>query len=97
LLVKNCPPDGKSRSHLTAFLSDDDGRNWTGGLLLDDRMNVSYPDGVQAPDGRIYIVYDRERFAAREILMAVFTEADARSGTDGNARLRVVVNRAGTK
>src|SRR5581483_9605962 len=97
LLVKNNPPDGKTRSHLTAYLSDDDGRNWTGGLLLDDRMNVSYPDGVQDPDGRIYIVYDRERFTAREILMAVFTEDDVRSGASSDARLRVVVNRAGTQ
>jgi hypothetical protein len=97
LLVKNDPPDGKNRSHLVAFLSDDDGRNWTGSFLLDDRMNVSYPDGVQGPDGRIYIVYDRERFTAREILMAVFTEDDVRSGTSGSTRLRVVVNRGGTK
>ena len=30
-----------------SFVSDDDGRRWTSGLLLDERMNVSYPDGVQ--------------------------------------------------
>jgi predicted neuraminidase len=97
LLVKNNPPDGKNRSHLTAFLGDDDGHNWIGGLLLDDRMNVSYPDGVQAPDGRIYIVYDRERFTAREILMAVFTEDDVRGAMNHSAHMRVVVNRAGTQ
>jgi hypothetical protein len=46
---------------------------WTGGLLLDERMNVSYPDSVQAPNLKIYVVYDhRGRFTAREILMAVF-------------------------
>jgi hypothetical protein len=97
LLVKNSPPNGKDRSHLTALLSDDDGRNWSGGLLLDDRMNVSYPDGVQAPDGKIYIIYDRERFTAREILMAVFTENDVRNGSSAAGRIRVVVNRAGTE
>jgi hypothetical protein len=97
LLVKNSSPDRKTRSHLTALLSDDDGRNWTAGLLLDDRMNVSYPDGVQAPDGRIYVIYDHERFTAREILMAVFTEDDVRSGTTSTARMRVVVNRAGVQ
>ena len=37
LLVKNSPPNGKDRSHLTALLSSDDGRTWTGGLLLDER------------------------------------------------------------
>jgi len=60
-------------------------------------MNVSYPDGMQAPDGRIYVVYDRERFTAREILMAVFTEDDVRSGATSTARMRVVVNRAGVQ
>ena len=97
LLVKNAPPNGKDRSHLTAFLSEDDGRTWTGGLLLDERMNVSYPDGVEGDDGLIRVVYDRERFTAREILMAAFREQDVRSGkcVSAGARLAVVVNRAG--
>jgi BNR repeat protein len=99
LLVKNSPPDSKARSHLTALVSDDDGRSWSRGFELDSRMNVSYPDGVQAPDGKIYIVYDRERFTAREILMAVFTEDDVRGVASGSPadRFRVVVNRAGTE
>jgi len=97
LLVKNAPPKGKDRSHLTAFLSDDDGRTWIGGLLLDDRVNVSYPDGVQSGEGLVRVVYDRERFTAREILMAAFREEDVRAGTcvSADARLRIVVNRAG--
>lgn len=97
LLVKNNPPDGKTRSHLTAYLSEDDGVTWLGGLVLDDRAGVSYPDGFQAPDGRIYIVHDRNRKADREILMAVFSEEDIRSGAmkSPGTRTRVVVNRAG--
>ena len=99
LLVKNNPPNGKDRSHMTAFVSDDDGRRWTGGLLLDERMNVSYPDGVQGDDGIIRVVYDRERFTMREILMAVFREDDVRAGkcVSPDARLSVVVNRAGPR
>jgi hypothetical protein len=42
-------------------------------------------------------VYDRERFTAREILMAVFTEDDVRGGMNHSARMRVVVNQAGTQ
>jgi predicted neuraminidase len=97
LLVKNCPPNGKDRSHLTVFLSQDDGREWGGGLLLDDRMNVSYPDGVEAPEGKIYVVYDHERFTDREILMATFTEDDIRAGKciSSASRLNILVNRAG--
>jgi hypothetical protein len=41
----------------------------------------------------MYLIYDRERKGAREILMATFTEEDVRKGE--GARLRVVVNRAG--
>ena len=85
------------RNNLTAFLSADDGQTWQGGLLLDERDHVSYPDGVQAEDGRIYLIYDRERYAAKEILLAVFTEDDVLAGrpVSGAARLRVLVNRAG--
>jgi hypothetical protein len=85
------------RNNLTAFLSDDDGASWTGGLVLDERFQVSYPDGVQAEDGRIYIIYDHERTGCKEILMAVFREEDISAGkpVSADARLKVLVNRAG--
>lgn len=95
LLVKHGPIDKKTgRSHLTAFLSEDDGATWPHSLLLDEREGVSYPDGIEAPDGRIYIIYDFDRKGARQILMAVFTEEDLRAGKDvsGKARFRVLVN-----
>ncbi|HEV2750042.1 MAG TPA: sialidase family protein [Gemmatimonadales bacterium] len=74
---KNCNDCGElNRSHLKAYVSDDDGNSWRGGLLLDDREKVSYPDGTQAADGTIFIVYDHDRRTAREILLASFTEED---------------------
>lgn len=77
LLVKNGPIDKKiGRSHMTAFISSDEGQSWKGGLIIDERNGVSYPDGFQAPDGSIYIIHDRERDKEREVLMAKFTEAD---------------------
>ena len=97
LLVKHGPLDERiGRSRLTAFLSEDDGRTWSGGLLLDERQGVSYPDGVQAADGTIYIIYDYDRRGAKEILMATFCEADVieRTRRRGAARLRVLVNKA---
>jgi hypothetical protein len=96
LLVTHDPPDGKARSHLIARLSDDDGRTWRGGLVVDERLGVSYPDGVQSPDGMIYLVYDYARRADKTILMATFTEEDVLQGawiSDG-ARQRMVVNQA---
>ncbi|HUW59790.1 MAG TPA: sialidase family protein [Candidatus Bathyarchaeia archaeon] len=96
LLVKHAPPSNHGRSHLTAYVSSNDGVTWQGGLLLDERAGVSYPDGVQSPDGTIYIVYDYSRRDAREILMATFTEEDVTAGKCVNpkARLRVLVNKA---
>lgn len=96
LVVTHQPPDGKTRSHLVAHLSDDDGKTWRGGLMIDDRPGVSYPDGVQAPDGTIYLIYDFERTKSKQILMATFTEADVDQGdwTSPKARQRVLVNQA---
>ena len=90
------------RTHLTASLSEDDGRSWTAHLLLDAREQVSYPDGVQAEDGRLYVIYDYNRGVQynpgrdRQILLAVFTEEDVLAGAplSAVARLRGVVNQA---
>lgn len=68
------------RSHLTAWLSEDDGSTWIGGLLLDERKNVSYPDGTQDAAGNIYVIYDRERLKYRDILWAKFREEDILAG-----------------
>lgn len=97
LLVRNNPPNGKSRSHLTAFVSKDEGKTWTGGLTLDQRGNVSYPDATVMPDGAIHVIYDRERFTEREILLASFREADVIAGKviTPESRLKTIVNRAG--
>jgi len=98
LFVRHGSFDGeeKERTRLMAWISSDDGQTWNGGLMLDDRPWVSYPDGFQAEDGRIYITYDRERGNEAEILLAVFTEEDVLAGkpvTD-KVRLRQIVNKA---
>ena len=90
LLVKHGPMTERTgRSHLTAFLSSDDGRTWQGGLLLDPREKVSYPDGQQAADGTIIIAYDCERVGAREIDWAGFREEDILSGDANAPRVRL--------
>ena len=100
LLVKHGPIDQQTeRRDLSAFLSEDDGQSWRGGLLLDERLGVSYPDGIQAPDGSISIIYDYSRTGDREILLATFTEKDVAEGNSisGTVELRMLVNRAGTE
>lgn len=95
MLVKHGPLFQKTgRSHLTAYLSDDEGETWFGGLILDEREDVSYPDGFQAPDGRIYVAYDRKRIDG-EILLAVFNEEDIAAGkpVSKDCRLKIPVMR----
>jgi predicted neuraminidase len=98
LLVKNGPIDVRlpRRSSMMAFLSTDDGQTWTDGLLLDDRAEVSYPDGVQSPDGTIYLSYDWNRHTDAEILLSKFREADVLAGrfVSPGARSRMLVNKA---
>ena len=99
LMVRNNSPDGQ-RSHMTAFVSDDDGSTWKGGLLLDERES-SYPDGIQTDDGTLYIIYDHQRYTLNRagqrgvgsVVMATFREEDIRAGkpvTD-KARLHQIV------
>lgn len=84
------------RNNLVAQLSEDEGQSWKGCLVLDTREEISYPDGVQDESGVIHIVYDRERYKAREILLAAFTEKDILEGslvTEGSY-LRKIVSKA---
>ena len=89
-----------SREKLCAFVSDDEGLTWKGGLLIDERKRVCYPDTNVAPDGSIYITYDHDRNTKNrdELLMARFTEADILAGrivTEGSFLKRVVFQEKG--
>ncbi|MDQ8192897.1 sialidase family protein [Coraliomargarita sp. SDUM461004] len=95
LLVKHGPIDENvGRRDLTAFISRDDGKSWEGGLLLDARGGVSYPDGQEAKDGTIYITYDFNRTDNKAIYMASFTEEDALAGkaVSGKVELRKLIS-----
>ncbi|MCR4412116.1 MAG: glycoside hydrolase [Thermoguttaceae bacterium] len=85
----------QGRVKLSAWLSEDEGKTWEGGLILDERKGVSYPDGVQAPDGTIYISYDRNRATDGEILLARFTEKDILAGKlEGpKSKLKMLISR----
>lgn len=87
-----------ARSHLTAWLSEDEGKTWPHRLLLDERPGVSYPDGCEDEHGIIRIIYDRNRTTDRDILLATFTEADVIAGglTSAGSRMRVGVDHGGT-
>lgn len=100
LLVRHQTPserpnrDQTSRAFLTAYLSEDEGITWSGGLLLDERAGVSYPDGDQLADGRIVIVYDFRRTNDKIIHLARFCEEDVQraAAISPAATLQIVVN-----
>ncbi len=80
LLVKHGPISVRTgRSHLMAFISEDDGETWSNGLLLDERPGVSYPDGQQMENGEIILTYDFNRTKEQHILMTKFSEEDVLS------------------
>ncbi len=63
--------------------------------MLDERTGISYPDGFQAPDGSIYISYDRNRSTDGDILFAKFTEEDilAKAVVNPKTRLKNLISR----
>jgi len=70
----------RKRSHLQAFISLDEGKSWQGGLLLDEREKVSYPDATETKDGFIYAIHDYDRTGSGEILLSGFREKDILAG-----------------
>ncbi len=98
LLVKNGSPSERlqKRTHMSASLSEDEGQTWKGGLILDERNAVSYPDGFEAPDGLIHLLYDWNRHSDAEILLAKFREEDVLAGkvVSPDAKLSLLANKA---
>jgi hypothetical protein len=89
LLVKHGNiAENTGRTLLKAFVSADDGLTWSRGLLLDGRLTVSYPDGVESADGTQYVIYDFDRFDTKEIRLAVFSEQAILAG--GEAKITLV-------
>lgn len=106
LLVKNGPIDMRTegptqRCYMMAFISTDDGKTWSRGLLLDGRAPVSYPDVQQTDDGTIYVIWDFNRSRDQMILMTTFREDDILENNDIKMievfQRRKVVSQGGTR
>jgi len=78
LLVTNNNP--KERSHMTAFLSEDECMTWTPKLLLDEKCSVSYPGGCVDENDRVYVAYDYNRYNDEEVFFATFTTEELTQG-----------------
>ena len=76
LLVNN---DHKfSRTNMTVYLSEDDGKTWKYKRCIDTYPNISYPD-VDFYNGIIYLVYDKNRIPNGKIMFTSFTEDDIKN------------------
>jgi hypothetical protein len=107
LLVKHMGIDAdpssegrQQRRKLTAFISKDDGKTWSSGLMIDDRNPVSYPDAQQVADGTIHLIWDHSRSKEQEILTTTFREEDVLAADEATiARVkanRKLVSKGGT-
>jgi len=87
--------DGVGRVRLSAYISEDDGETWKGGLMLDETYG-SYPDAFQAPDGTIFVAHDHGRGTEAEIWVHRFTEDDILAGriVSPNGKLGTIAFRA---
>ena len=84
---------GVNRNQMLARISTDDCKSWSEPLVIDERNSVSYPDGMEDDEGNIYIIYDRERYGAREILFAKIREEDIVAGkliSDGSFSKKII-------
>lgn len=74
------------RKKIMAYLSRDDGKTWEGGLEIDGRADVSYPDADQDVNGDIYVCYDHSRYGKRQICVAKIRESDILAGKSGSSK-----------
>lgn len=87
LLIRNVPYDEtvskmlpergwtEGRERLSVFISADEGKTWSDGVVIDARKNVSYPDAFVTDDGTIHVLYDWQRTEG-ELMYARFTVQD---------------------
>ena len=82
LLVNHGPvPEGEARrANMTCALSEDDAQTWKWSLLIDPRAEISYPDFCQDEEGYIHLIYDRDRYGDKKLVLCKFSEADIMAG-----------------
>ena len=91
--INNYDPQYNGRNQLSAWLSEDEGISWKGGLMLDERFHVSYPDATQSLDGTIYTVNDWDRGKLGQIVLSGITEEDILAGklVSSSSKLKIVI------
>ncbi|WP_448660499.1 sialidase family protein [Sphingomonas sp. CJ99] len=68
------------RTDLTLAISEDEGLTWPHSVVIDNRHQISYPIIDFDENGDVLVVYDFQRAAGREIVLARTTEANIIAG-----------------
>ena len=87
ILIKN---NSNEREKLTAYLSEDSNLCWEYSLEIDKRFGVSYPDLAENEAGELFLVYDRNRYTDKEIIIAKFKEEDIISSNIENVKYYIL-------
>lgn len=87
----------QERSHLAAWLSEDEGITWSAPFLLDERADLSYPDVAQDEEGNLFIIYDYARYKAKQLILTKISEEEIWNGRveKKGSFLRRVIDQAG--
>ncbi|MDT3403629.1 sialidase family protein [Mucilaginibacter terrae] len=80
-----------NRSNLKIYVSDDEMKTWKYSLSLDTKLGISYPDMVEGKNGKLYVVYDYDRFGKMAINCLSFNENDVLKNAPENIE-RVVLS-----
>lgn len=85
-----------SRTNITAYLSYDDGKTWSDGLLLDGGGLAEYPAACQLPNGEIFVVWGHgDAFRNRlECRGARLTEEDVKNAAFTTSKTLLLCARA---
>ena len=67
VLIRNS--DRSRRDGLSIWRSRDAGASWSLAAVIDERPDLTYPDATQLADGRLAVVYDRDRLSRGEIVL----------------------------
>lgn len=89
VLVGNAAP--MTRDGIAIRVSIDGGVTWSFPTVIDSRHALSYPDASEGADGRLHIVYDRDRGGAGDIILASVT-VDPLSGSVAIVREPVTID-----
>jgi len=80
------------RENMTIWISSPDANSWSDGLLLDSSYS-EYPTACELKDGRVFVIWTRERKKVAEMRCAILTQDDIKKSTYTESKTMILVSR----